>query len=168
LTSGASLPISLRYETPQTLGADRIANALYAATVYPGRPVICISCGTAIVIDYIADATFFGGAILPGIRLQLSSLHMGTDALPDLRDANAVQIPLLPGGSTHSCMFGGVVRGAAAAIRGIVAGYAARQPARPPVICATGGDWPVLAPLIAIECIAVPDMTLVGVACFPG
>ena len=132
--------------------------------VHPGNPVICISTGTAIVIDYCAENTFFGGAILPGIRLQLLSLNRGTAALPDFGGSVPVEIPPLPGASTEQCIIGGVVRGAAAAINGIVAGYGDQHQGRRPFILATGGDWPMIAPLVNFNYIAVPDQTLIGIA----
>lgn len=164
LTSAAALPLALRYDTPHTLGTDRVANALYAITVHPGKSVVCVSVGTAIVVDYVADNTFFGGAILPGIKLQLASLHQGTDALPDCGSAASIEIPSLPGASTEQCIIGGVVRGVAAAICGIVAGYGDQQQDRRPHVISTGGDWPLVAPLVNFDYTAVPDQTLIGIA----
>ncbi len=165
LKPSPSLPIALDYTPKHAPGADRIANALYAVALFGNRPVIIISAGTAITVDYVADRIFNGGAILPGISLQLKSLHLFTDALPELsRKIN--KIPDLPGKSTEECILGGVLHGTANAINGIVERYRKRAyPARP-VILTTGGEWKTLAELVGFKSRFVPHMTLIGAACY--
>jgi type III pantothenate kinase len=165
LTPSAAVPLTLRYTCPDMLGVDRLANAVYASINFTGRPVIIISAGTAIVVDYMAGNTYYGGAILPGVRLQFESLHHATDALPLIDVKEDVSVPSLPAGSTKTCITGGVLRGCAAAISGIVAGYAALNPAPalPAVIC-TGGDWELLCTLVDFKGTYLPDMTLIGTA----
>ncbi len=167
LTPSASLPMVIRYSDPLSLGIDRIANALFAMTAVSDQPVIIISAGTALVIDLIADGVFQGGAILPGVRLQLESLHNGTDALPLAEVVQGTAIPALPATATRKCMTGGVVRGAAAAVEKCIDLYTARYAdGSRPVVIATGGDWELLAPCISGPVIRyVPDATLIGIAC---
>jgi type III pantothenate kinase len=165
-TAAARLPLVVRYVDPLSLGIDRIANALFATTMFPDRPVILISAGTALVIDYVSGGVFHGGAILPGIRLQLESLHRGTAALPlttDLRDAG---IPVLPASTTQDCMTGGVVWGAAAAVEKFIEIYSGEcSDDLLPEVIATGGDWELLVPCISGPVIRyVPDATLIGIA----
>ena len=65
-----------------TLGGDRLANAVAAASAYDSA-VLVIDCGTAITTELIdRHKTFLGGTILPGRQLQLRSLAENTDALP--------------------------------------------------------------------------------------
>ncbi|AFY91758.1 pantothenate kinase [Chamaesiphon minutus] len=67
-----------------TLGIDRALAAFGAGEVY-GYPVLVIDGGTALTITGIDDRhSFIGGAILPGLRLQISSLYSGTAALPQI------------------------------------------------------------------------------------
>jgi type III pantothenate kinase len=164
LTATDPLPLTIAYDSPRTLGADRIANALFGTTLFPGRAVIIVSAGTAITIDYIADRTFYGGAILPGIGLQLQSLHHSTDALPGV-GSDTTEVPSLPGSSTENCILGGVLHGTAAAISGIIAAYRKRTAPRRPLILTTGGDWQVLSRLVDFKCRTIPDLTLIGAAC---
>jgi type III pantothenate kinase len=164
VTAAAALPFAIGYDAPHTLGADRIANALYAATMHPDAPVIIISAGTAIVIDYVAGDVFHGGAIIPGIGLQFRSLHHGTDALPAVAGFSAGNAPRLPGASTEACIAGGVLHGAAGAIERIVAAYRALNAATPRII-ATGGDWPSISPLVSFQHDTLPHLTLTGAAC---
>ena len=165
LTAQTAMPFSVRYERPETIGVDRVANALYAVSRFPGRAITIIGAGTAIVVDLVADRTFYGGAILPGIRLQFESLHRATDALPLVAVSGSMEIPRLPAHSTRDCIAGGIVRGCAAALDALVAGYAAEDPAAVDrTVLATGGDWELLAPLVKFKCTVIPDMTLAGIA----
>lgn len=161
----ASLPMKFAYSSPRKLGADRIANALCGITLFPGRVLVIVSAGTAVTIDYIGEGIFCGGAILPGVGLQMQSLHRYTDALP-LVKTNAVDVPSLPGASTEHCILGGVIRGTAAAISDIVSGYCRQAAPRRPLILATGGDWQLLSRLIDFNHRTIPDLTLIGAACF--
>jgi type III pantothenate kinase len=165
VTASAALPFAIRYQDPHTLGADRIANALYAVTVHPHAPVVIISAGTAVVVDHVAANAFYGGAILPGLGLQFRSLHHGTDALPDVAYDSGGGAPALPAASTGACIAGGVLYGLTGAIERIVAMYRAMNPDNPPRVIATGGDWPAISPLVNFTHDAVPAMTLIGAAC---
>jgi type III pantothenate kinase len=70
-----------------TLGIDR-ALAVFGAGELYGYPVLVIDGGTALTITGIdQNHCLFGGAILPGLSLQLRSLSTGTAALP------AVELP---------------------------------------------------------------------------
>ena len=76
--------IDFRAVDASTLGADRLANAV-AAVHTSAAPVVVLECGTAITTELIdADCRFRGGVILPGRRLQRTSLHLQTAQLPDV------------------------------------------------------------------------------------
>jgi type III pantothenate kinase len=67
LTDGEQVGLSVLYETPDTLGSDRIANALGALSKY-STPIIIIDFGTATTFDVIDEnGSFVGGAIMPGL-----------------------------------------------------------------------------------------------------
>ena len=163
--SAASLPLTIHYADAASLGDDRLANALYAVKRFPERNVIIVSAGTAIVIDYVANGTFHGGAILPGIRLQMDSLHRATDALPQVELPAPRKIPPLPAMSTKECIAGGVLHGCAAAIDAIIAGYTGKNTEDvPPTVLGTGGDWPLLQTLVTAHVDHHPHATLGGIA----
>ncbi len=66
--------LNIAYEPPQSLGADRIANAVAAYTLY-GGPCITVDFGTATTFGVVsAEGTFLGGAIAPGIRSSSDAL----------------------------------------------------------------------------------------------
>lgn len=65
-----------------TLGIDRALATFGAGEIY-GYPVLVIDGGTALTITGVDDnRRLVGGAILPGLRLQMRSLSTGTAALP--------------------------------------------------------------------------------------
>jgi type III pantothenate kinase len=80
----ADIPLANLYET---LGIDRALATFGAGEIY-GYPVLVIDGGTALTITGIDECQrLVGGAILPGLRLQLRSLAIGAAALP------AVELP---------------------------------------------------------------------------
>jgi type III pantothenate kinase len=77
----ADIPLQNLYPT---LGIDR-ALAVFGAGEMYGYPVLVIDGGTALTITGVDDnRALVGGAILPGLRLQLRSLFTGTAALPEI------------------------------------------------------------------------------------
>lgn len=66
------LPIIIKYETPKTLGKDRVAALVGASNLYPGDPKVIIDAGTAITIDYLnSNLEFEGGIFLLEFKLDL-------------------------------------------------------------------------------------------------
>jgi type III pantothenate kinase len=109
LTHLLPLPIRIGYETPETLGNDRIAAAAGAASLFPGRNVVAIDAGTALTIDLISDKGYFiGGNISPGMRMRFSSLHQQTYSLPEVEPAE--EVPVI-GKNTREAILAGVVNG---------------------------------------------------------
>ena len=109
LTHMLPLPVTLAYETPETLGNDRIAAAAGAAARFPGRNVVAIDAGTALTIDLISEkGVFVGGNISPGMRMRFSALHQQTYSLPEIEPSETV--PLI-GKNTHDAILAGVVNG---------------------------------------------------------
>ncbi len=71
LSSQLPLPIVLDYATPNTLGNDRLAVAVAAATLYPKQAALVVDAGTCITYDFVtAEGHYLGGSILPGIDMR--------------------------------------------------------------------------------------------------
>ncbi len=86
LNSKTKIPITNCYETPETLGKDRLAALVGASEFFPGNPKLVIDAGTAITIDYLDEHNkFIGGNISPGIQTRFKSLHQNTGKLPLLQ-----------------------------------------------------------------------------------
>ena len=74
--------ISIDYDEPNKVGADRIVNAAAALKKY-GGPLIIIDCGTATTFCAVSEnAEFLGGSIAPGLKISLEALVEKTSLLP--------------------------------------------------------------------------------------
>ena len=142
-TQQTPVPIGNAYRSPGTLGLDRLAAAVGATVLCPGRNVLIVDCGTALTIDLVtADGVFRGGNISPGVRMRLEALHERTAALPacepaGLPDDDGAPESLL-GGTTEEAIVRGVMQSVAFEIEG----YAARLERIFPDLCIifSGGD----------------------------
>lgn len=77
------MPLENHYQTPSTLGIDRICAAVGANYLFPSTDVMVIDAGTAITIDYVdAGNQYLGGNISPGISMRFRALHQFTSKLP--------------------------------------------------------------------------------------
>lgn len=159
------VPIRNAYATPHTLGPDRLAGAVGAAGLRPGRDTLVVDAGTALKLDLVtADGTYRGGSIGPGLRMRLQALHTFTGRLPLLSLPPAEEEVQLIGDSTASALRSGVLRGAAAEVAGLAADYERRYPGLGVVL--TGGDAPylhaALARTVGGRIFAVPELVLLG------
>ena len=155
----APLPVHLDVEEPQTVGADRIANTLAAATRYQ-RDTIAVDFGTATTFDCItSDGTFVGGVISPGLHTSAENLVRRTAKLPRV-DLDRPMTVI--GRRTETAIQAGVFFGAVDAIDGTVRRIKAEWDKPHAYVVATGG----LAPLIGPHCETVeliePFLTLYG------
>lgn len=83
------LPIENLYESKETLGLDRLAAAVGAATFFPGKDLLVIDAGTAVTFDLIDKQNrFLGGNISPGLNMRFRSLNEFTKNLPAIRPAD--------------------------------------------------------------------------------
>lgn len=154
------LPITLDVTEPLTVGADRIINTLAASRLH-GSDTIVVDLGTATTYDCItAEGVFLGGVIAPGIRTSAETLFRRTSKLP----ATELVAPArVIGRRTEDCIRSGVVLGAADAVDGLVRRIKQEWPTdRAPVVIATGGLAPMIAPLCATIDRVDPYLTLVG------
>jgi type III pantothenate kinase len=167
LTHDANLGIGIRYPKPQSIGPDRLANAVALSALYakPGQPGIVLDFGTAVTFDVLsADHAYVGGVIAPGLRLMTDYLHERTALLPQvtLREPETVI-----GQSTEGAILAGAAIGYRGMIRGILAALKKELPAgEQATVVATGGDceWIVrdMAEVQAVD----PDLTLHGLRIF--
>ena len=153
------LPIDVGVDDPAAIGIDRVCAAA-AAYDKIGTGCIVVDFGTAVTVDLIDDeGTLLGGAILPGVDLQLRALHEHTAILPEV----ARVVPELPyGRNTVEAIQNGVCRGIAGAARGLNDSSATHLNRWPQVI-ATGGDVQFLQPYCDFIDTFVTDLALRGV-----
>lgn len=135
-SSQLKLPIGMGYETPETLGADRLCNAIAG---YHQSKTTCLSIdlGTCIKYDFVsAEGTYLGGSISPGVAMRFRAMHEFTDKLPLIKEFETV--PNLLGKNTISAMQSGVMQGIKLEISGVIATYKQQFPEL--TIFLTGGD----------------------------
>lgn len=78
-----SLPIELRYKTPETLGQDRVAAVVGAQTLFPKENCLVVDAGTCITYELLnSEGEYLGGNIAPGIDMRLRAMHEFTAKLP--------------------------------------------------------------------------------------
>ena len=152
------LPLTNAYETPQTLGKDRLSNACGAVVLFPEQNVLVVDAGTCLKFDFIdAEGVYHGGAISPGLRMRFNALHQDTARLPLLEP---VQHPTLIGHNTFGSIQSGVVNGMIAEINEIIRQYE-EQFSRLELII-TGGDSPFFLNQLKSRIFAAPTLTLLG------
>ena len=77
------VPIINKYNTPLTLGSDRLAAVVGANWLQPGRDVLVIDIGTCVTFDFINSiGEYLGGNISPGPTMRLKALNHFTARLP--------------------------------------------------------------------------------------
>jgi type III pantothenate kinase len=159
-SSETPVPIGNAYDTPRTLGADRLAAAVGATVLYPGRNCLILDAGTCLTADFVsADGVFRGGLILPGLQLQLRAMHEFTARLP-LVSVEPGETLSLTATNTRQAMLAGVVLGMALALNGLAETYRTHHPDLAVLLC--GGDGPGLESRLKEPIFAVPDLVLCG------
>lgn len=136
LQSDTPIPVENLYETPQTLGYDRIAAVVAANREYPGRDILVIDIGTAITYDF-ADSRnrYRGGNISPGMRMRFKALNHYTGKLPLVEKEG--ELPPL-GKSTETAIRSGVMKGIEYEINGYITSLKHKYPEL--LVFLTGGD----------------------------
>jgi type III pantothenate kinase len=152
------VPLVKDYDTPETLGADRVAAAVGATVLFPDEELVVIDMGTCITYDYVDRREHFqGGLISPGMRMRFQAMHTFTLRLPLIE---AIEVPSLIGKSTRHAMQSGVMNGLIAEINGIVDAYRSQSPNCRVVLC--GGDVPFFESLLKPPIFVVSELVLIG------
>ncbi|MFQ5556640.1 MAG: type III pantothenate kinase [Acidimicrobiales bacterium] len=154
---GVKTGMSILYDNPREVGADRIANALAAHDLY-GGPTVVVDFGTGNNFDVIsADGEFLGGAIAPGIEISLDALFGRAAAL---RAVDLVEPRSVVGKSTVESIQSGAVYGFSAMIDGMVERF--RAELGECNVVATGGLAHLIAPVSSTIEHVEPFLTLHG------
>lgn len=139
-----------RTRTPETVGADRLAQASAAWARTQGACVV-VAMGTAITVDVVSRrGEFRGGLIAPGLRLMARALHQGTALLPEV-EPRRTRTAL--GRDTREALACGISTAAEGLIRRALAEH-------PGTVFGTGGDAPLFRDLFDV---LLPDLALEGV-----
>ena len=136
LSHNLNFPFINKYETPNTLGVDRIALSSAAVSTFPKTNCLIIDAGSCITYDFVTNkAEYLGGAISPGIKIRYKALHAFTKNLPELLPKKENNII---GKTTQSSINIGVVQGVLHEIEGYISQYSKEY--KDLTIILTGGD----------------------------
>lgn len=165
LQAGARTGLRVRYRNPLEVGADRIANAVAATRLFPGRDLLIADFGTATTFCAVtAEGDYLGGVIVAGLRISLEALETRTAKLP------AVEI--LPmngrdclGRSTVESMQSGAYYGQLGAVREILQRLTAENfgPSDKPPLCIGTGGFAAMFEREDVFDRIIPDLVLRGV-----
>jgi type III pantothenate kinase len=150
--------LTIRYDNPKEIGADRIVNASAAYKLY-GGPIIIVDFGTATTFCAVSKSgEYLGGAIAPGVKISAEALFQRASKLPRVELAKPAKVI---GSDTVSAMQAGIIYGYAGLVDGIVERMKKELSTEARVV-ATGG----LAELISPETKTIqeikPQLTLEG------
>jgi len=158
LTYKMALPFTNLYNTPETLGMDRVANVAGAYYLHPGQNCLVIDAGTCITYDFIdASGKYHGGSISPGINMRFRALKKFTSRLPLIAFKKEAD---LIGKSTKSSILSGVVNGVIGEVEGVIGQY--RQFFDELIIIICGGDSNFFESKLKGHIFAEPDLLLIG------
>jgi len=151
--------MGIDYPKPDTIGPDRLANAVAARRRF-GAPVVVVDFGTAVTFDVVnARGDYVGGIIAPGLAAMTDYLHEKTALLPRIR---VRETRVVIGRSTEQAMLVGAVHGYRGMVRELLQELrrALREPGLP--VVATGGYARLMARQLPDIGAVVPGLTLEG------
>ena len=157
LTYKSDLPFKIDYETPETLGSDRIAAIAGAYNAFMGSDVLVIDAGTAITFDFLTGTEFKGGNISPGIDMRFRALNKFTMKLPLVSRSENYSFPAR---NTTDAIIAGVITGATFEINEYIRTFKKRDKNLKVII--TGGDGSYLINKISAEAMYMPDIVIDG------
>jgi type III pantothenate kinase len=159
LTSKTVRGIGIDYPKPETVGPDRLTNAVAARHRF-GAPVIVVAFGTAATFEVVDRAgNYVGGIIAPGLAAMTEYLHEKTALLPRIRIR---EVKGAIGKSTEQAMLVAAVHGYRGLVRGLIVELKRELKARRLPVVATGGYARLIAAKLPEITAVDPRLTLEG------
>lgn len=158
LSYKTKLPFTVKYNTPQTLGMDRVAAVAGALHFFPGANCLIIDAGTCITYDFVTkDGNYLGGAISPGLQMRLNAMHHFTSKLPRLE---FTEVDDFIGNTTETSLLSGAFYGLAGEINETISRYEGRYGDVQVLLC--GGNSALFDKHIKRDIFATPFLVLYG------
>ncbi len=152
------IPVTNLYSTPKSLGYDRLAGAIGAANLNPGKNVLVIDSGTCVTYNFVtAKGEYLGGSITPGLDMRFSALNHFTAKLPLVEYE---EIDQLTGNDTKYSILTGVINGMSYEMRGFIDAY--RSKYKDLVVVLTGGNAPRFEKALKNSIFAHPNLVVWG------
>jgi len=153
----SKLPFKVEYETPETLGPDRIAAVAGAYSLFPKKDFLIIDAGSAITYDYVIARKYKGGNISPGLGMRFRALHKFTAKLPLITHAEKFSSP---GKNTGEAITAGVIMGIVYEINEYIRTFEKKHADFKVIL--TGGDSGYLKDKIGYKITYLPDIVIDG------
>jgi type III pantothenate kinase len=151
--------VGIDYPRPDSIGPDRLANAI-AARFYFGAPVVVVDFGTAVTFDVVnPKGNYVGGIIAPGLAAMTDYLHEKTALLPKIKIR---EVKNVVGKNTEQAMLIGAVHGYRGLIRGLLAELKQELKIKRLPVVATGGYAKLIAAKLPEITAVKPELTLEG------
>jgi type III pantothenate kinase len=151
--------VGIDYPKPDSIGPDRLANAV-AAKFHFGVPVVVVDFGTAVTFDVVnVRGNYIGGIIAPGLAAMTDYLHEKTALLPKIKIR---EVKTIVGKSTEHAMLVGAVHGYRGLVRGLVGELKRELKAKNLPVVATGGYAKLIAAKLPEISAVAPGLTLEG------
>jgi type III pantothenate kinase len=151
--------VGIDYPKPNSIGPDRLANAV-AAKFHFGAPVVVVDFGTAVTFDVVnAKGNYVGGIIAPGLAAMTDYLHEKTALLPKIKIR---EVKSAIGKSTEHAMLVGAVQGYRGLVRELIGELKRELRAKKLPVVATGGYAKLIAAKLPEISAVAPDLTLEG------
>ena len=151
--------VGIDYPKPNSIGPDRLANAV-AARHHFGAPVVVVDFGTAVTFDVVsARGNYVGGIIAPGLAAMTDYLHEKTALLPRIK---VREIKSAIGKSTEEAMLVGAVHGYRGLVRELIGELKRELRVKKLPVVATGGYAKLIAAKLPEISAVDPDLTLEG------
>ena len=159
--SSTPIPIMVDYETPLTLGLDRIAASVGAHYEFPANNSLIIDMGTCVTYDVIDKiGKFQGGAISPGFKIRMKAAAHFTNSLPDISSVHLKYQSKFPSKSTKKGLLKGIEQGLIYEINGFITNF--KKEYDDPIIIMTGGDFAYFESYIKGFIFVRPEIVLTG------
>ncbi len=160
VSAKCTLGVGVDYPEPESIGADRLANAAAVAALY-GTPAVVVDFGTAVTFDVVsAERSYIGGVIAPGLEAMTTYLYKRTALLPKL---TLTEPRRAVGRSTKAAMMSGAIFGYRGLVKEILAKISAESfDRRRAQVVATGGYAHLIAARLPEIDAVRPHLTLEG------
>ncbi len=151
------LPFSIAYQTPETLGSDRLAGVVGAAFLFQGNDLLVVDAGTCLKFELLRNNIYQGGSIAPGLKMRYKALKTFTHRLPEIEHRD---FDNLLGDNTERAILSGVQAGFLQEVSGRIQSFMAETLGLQVVL--TGGDAPFLAERLKTKIFAEPLLVHYG------
>ncbi len=132
-----AIPINNKYQSPETLGLDRLAAVIGAYHLFPEQQIMVLDAGTCITYDVLNEkAEYHGGSISPGIKMRFEAMYHFTAKLPLVQFSGNYHATY--GENSEDAIKSGAINGVSYEAEGFINSQLKSNPNTKIILC--GGD----------------------------